>query len=286
MFSEILANFDEVFVPEIRKSISKMGLTDIDITQDESDLDGVVDKGIQRYFMASYETSKIDSAAAEVKLFMHTILDSVEVDGKITMIRKASTMMPSFVNYKLAWNTVLGDLANQRTVESMMAKVAELAKSKNSGFYPMLFKKLSESNTDFITKFWASVYSHRHQFVNIAHNRSAKKDESSSSFMVIDSDIDRATRKLPMEWGENLIYSNEIFNETIDGIIYNPTVANEILSEYRELQRIGAESISRKSLLLPADAEIVLERFISLFNRIGITVDSSTMEGAYKEQVS
>ena len=282
LFTDILDNFDNVFVPEIQKSIAKMGLQTIGTDEDSSELDMVMDKGLQVHFKASYETSKIDNLSSEVKFFMSTILDSVVKDGVTTMVRNANTMMPRFVNYKLAWNTVIADLSNEMTVESMMAKISELAKSKNSGLYPMLLKKLSEVDNNFLTKFWSGVYSHRNQFINISHSRSAEKDGMASSLLLVDSDIDRATRKLPMEWGENMVYSGNIYKQTESGLEFLAGNVEAILKEFDEISKIGSNVTLGKSNMLIDEAEILLGRFARLFHQIGIDIDAETLEEIIK----
>ena len=115
-----------------------------------------------------------------------------------------------------------------------MDKINELA---NNGdlYYLALREKMNDVSEDLKTKFFVSIFSHRHDFINISYNPMATSDNASATVQLIDAKLDSAKRKMPKVWGENFISNGFIYSE-IDGVLsFNKDNASSLLGSYEKI---------------------------------------------------
>jgi hypothetical protein len=273
LFQEVYDKFDSYFLPEIKKSVKNTGITER--TEKVSDIDEeIVSKEAASHDKASYEISKRDNIRAEVKFFIRNIPESEMVNNTPMAKTDPLSGLPSFVEFELAWNTMVYELHKENTVDGMKAKIADLATTKNNPFFIMLERRLSKMNDNFLTKFWNTMYSHRHDYINTVYNAKSAKEgsEYEKSIRNISSNIDRAERELPMFWGQNMLSDGMIYSMTEEGRVFNKANAIQIKQHYDELAAIVNKSMSVE------DSNKALSAFTSLLNKVAIDVDAETMD--------
>ena len=273
LYKEAYDRFDDYFLPAIKAEVKNTGITEF-TPKDDSVEDGIVGREVQEHDKASYEISKRDNIRAEVKFFIRTIPETIIKDNSAVVVRDPISKFPSFVEFELAWNTMIYELHKETTPDSMKKKIETLAHEKKNPFFIMLENRLSKMDDNFITKFWNTMYSHRHDYVNTVYNSNSAKPDSeyNRSIRNISSNIDRATRVLPILWGQNMMSGGYLYTVTDDGLVFNKSNAESIISRYKELSK----SITKMSST--EDANKALDSFIDLLNAASIDVDMDTME--------
>jgi len=273
LYKEAYDRFDDYFLPAIKAEVKNTGITEF-TPKDKDVEDGIVGREIQEHDKASYEISKRDNIRAEVKFFIRTIPETEIKNNTAVVKRDEISKFPSFVEFELAWNTMIYELHKEINPEAMKKRIEVLAHEKKNPFFIMLENRLSKMDDNFITKFWNTMYSHRHDYVNTVYNSNSAKPDSeyNRSIRNLSSNIDRATRVLPILWGQNMMSGGYLYTVTDDGLVFNKENAESIISRYKDL----IKSITKASSI--EDANKALESFTGLLNDMSIDVDMDTME--------
>ena len=202
--------------------------------------DDIVGRELASHDLASYEVSKRDNIRNEVKFFIRTIPESEIVDNTAVPKRDIISGLPNFVDFDVAWNTMVYELHTEETPSKMITKIAHLAHDKNNPFFKMLEARISKQSDNFITKFWNTMYSHRHDYISIAYNANASRNSADyeRSIRIISSNIERGTRVLPMYWGQSMLAAGKVYSTTEEGIVFNKDYAQSIVDRYSVLTKM------------------------------------------------
>jgi len=273
LFTEIHDRFDDYFLKEIKKSVKNTGITELTDTKDDLN-EEIVSKEAASHDKASYEISKRDNIRAEVKFFIRTIPESEMVNNTAAPKADPLSLLPSFVKFELAWNTMIYELHKENTVQKMKDKISSLANEKKNPFFIMLERRLATVDDNFLTKFWNTMYSHRHDYINTVYNANSTKDgnDYEKSIRNISSNIDRAERELPIFWGQNILSGGVVYSMTENGRVFNKKNAEAIVEAYKAL----AKSVHKN--MTTEEANKSLEVFTSLLSKLSIDVDGETMD--------
>lgn len=273
IYKDIRDTFDSEFIPLIKKEMKSMAIVEsMDSDSDES----VIGQELARFDKADYQISRKNSVPAEVKFFISTIDRLVEVDGGAESYVNPVTMMKEFVDPDISWKRLIDDLHDEYGFEMMMDKINELA---NNGdlYYLALREKMNDVSEDLKTKFFVSIFSHRHDFINISYNPAATSDNANATIQLIDAKLDSAKRKMPKVWGENFISNGFIYSEK-DGVLsFNKDNASSLLGSYEKLQ--SKYNKVKNSARTVSDEELIsdMNEYVAGLNLIGISVDIETI---------
>ena len=274
------------------------------INEDIENTDGdSTGKDIAQYDKNSYESSHYQSAPKEVKFFFSRLaMTGFDVDGNEKVVIDPSTGFPRIINSALAWNTVLNDLHNCDSVQSLLDAVNKLA--QQDLFYKTVARHLNKyvamsksSNKDealvadtMLTKLLTTIHSHKHTFLTgKINNRTDDKYE----VQIIDNGVDIMSVKYPKVWSASLVSSeaDSIFQATESGI----KVTNNGLNTIRRcrkaynnltnaLNKNGIITVGDKAYDLhrPENLEKAKNQIVAILNSLGIAVDKGTIEEAMR----
>ena len=268
LFKEAYDRFDDFYKPELIKFIKKIGITEYTPSKEDNS-DGIISKEMESHIKPSYEISKRNNIRTEIKFFI-SLMPEVEIKDN-TIVPKLSSISgrPVPIEFELAWNTMIYELHNEKNIDDLKSKIAFLAHEKNNPFFVMLERRLSKANDIFLTKFWKTMYSHRHDFINTVYNKNIADNENeySRSIRNISSNIDRATRVIPIRWATELMSNNIIYSQTDNGLVFNKDNAIKLKEVYDGI----AGSIHQNMTL--EDANKSLDLFVTALGKMSIDVD-------------
>ena len=95
---------------------------------------------------------------------------------------------------------------------------------------------MNDVSEDLKTKFFVSIFSHRHDFINVSYNPLATSDNANATVQFIEAKLDSAKRKMPKVWGENFISNGFIYSEVDCVLSFNKDNAVSLLNSYEKLQ--------------------------------------------------
>lgn len=274
MYAEILNNFDEIFVPEIKKNIATMGFSE---TIDERTLaDETIGAEEMKNFVASYEFSRVDSILPEVKVFIATIPELIETaPGVLEPIINEETGFNSFVPFNEAWNKMVYDLGSSTTAEGMRARIYS---RKNDPFYAKLASKLDKMPEEFITKFFVSIKTQRHEFITASYRKYLGENMNGFKWRIADISVNENITKLSKIWGQNYL-SNEYIYELNEGKyslrpgINGVSVLRNVIDDFKMLQASAAtNSYEQNSKML-----------IDLLWKVGVDIDQTALDYKFRE---
>ena len=274
------------------------------INEDIENTDGDgTGKDIAQHDKNSYESSHYQSAPKEVKFFFSRLaMTGFDADGNEKVVIDPSTGFPRIINSALAWNTVLNDLHNCDSVQSLLDAVNKLA--QQDLFYKTVARHLNKyvamsksSNKDealvadtMLTKLLTTIHSHKHTFLTgKINNRTDDKYE----VQIIDNGVDIMSVKYPKVWSASLVSSeaDSIFQATESGI----KVTNNGLNTIRRcrkaynnltnaLNKSGIITVGDKAYDLhrPENLEKAKNQIVAILNSLGIAVDKGTIEEAMR----
>lgn len=273
VYKDIRDTFDSEFVPLIKKEMKSMAI--VESTDNDSD-ESIIGQELARFDKADYQISRKNSVPAEVKFFISTIDRLVEVEGGAESYVNQVTMMKEFIDPDISWKKLIDDLHDEYGFEMMIDKINELA---NNGdlYYIALREKMNDVSEDLKTKFFVSIFSHRHDFINISYNPAATSDNANATIQLIDAKLDSAKRKMPKVWGENFISNGFIYSEK-DGVLsFNKDNASSLLGSYEKLQ--SKYNKVKNSSRTVSDEELIsdMNEYVAGLNLIGISVDIETI---------
>lgn len=282
---EILDNFD-VFMYHLKPLLQQMGIRRID---EESDVDfqDREQSGIQNYDKASYEFDKKNNALASAKMFIATLADTYfsykDVSGVKTrqLNTRVNTItgLPMIVNYDTAAALILKNLSTVETYStgpgqnpetSLLGRCARL--SKGNPFFAFLYKRLNGSiDINLQTQLLQTIKSFDQNFVEVHYN---KDEKGNASFSIDDGINKRSTKMYPSTWSD-LFFNSSMINRTNDEIKPNATEINNVITEFDNLYN----QVNNSSNLTSTDVDSHIINLVNIFNKIGITIDSDTIEG-------
>lgn len=290
LFTEIDERFEDIFKPKINQFLAAMDIKEVDEdNRTDSDSNQIADEAAD-HSKASYEISKADNTRASVKMFIATMPNSEMVDGKPTVSLEPLTGMPTFVPFVPSWNKMISELSDMSTVPMMIEKIDRL--SKVDPFYKLLLGRLNKVDaktgkmmlTDqFITQFWGSLFSMRHQFINIGYREIAEsKDDIRNLFVIRDSDVERATRELPTLWGQSFAENPSLFPTDENGDkSFNKEYAQSIKDRYLtgllSQTKPSKDKTKQLNLNIEENRNAVLDEIVDLYNMVGIAIDRDTL---------
>jgi len=287
VFSEIYDKFDTVFKPKMISSLSDMGIREIDKHNETDSSSNQIADEASAHMKASYEISKKDNIRTGVKMFIATMPHSILENNSIKPVIDPLTGFKKFIPFSESWNTMISHLSNESTVEGMMGKIQRL--SENNAFYKNLIGRLNETysngkpilSEDFKTQFWNTMFSMRHEFINIGYKEKLQSaDQISSLFTVMDSDVDTATKTLPAAWGQMFSMDDNIFTPDKDG---NRTFNKEYVKSLVDRFRTGIANPNNWEkngidITNSTGRSAVINEITGLYNKVGINIDNETIE--------
>lgn len=273
LIKEAYDRFDDYYAGEIKRHIKKLGVTEVEDRDDSND-DGVVSKEMQSHMLSSHEVSKRNNIRTEVKFFISIIPETTYVNNTVVPVRDAVSGIPNFLDFEQAWNMLVYQLGKSKDIDSMKARITELAHVKKDKFFVMVERSLASADDNFLTKFWNTMYSHRNDYVNTVYNANsaAAGSEYARSIRNISSNIDRATRRLPIMWATNLMSEGIIYSQTEDGLVFNQANAEAVSAEYIELTKLVHKGMSVE------ESNKALSLFGTLLRKLAIDTDEDVME--------
>jgi len=287
LFEEIHDRFEEVFIPKLKRSLTLMGIREIDEYNATDTSSNQLADEMADHSKASYEISKKDNIRTGVKMFIATMEHSEIKDGELEFIEEPMTGLYKFIPFDVAWNTMISHLSNERTVESMIGKISRL--SENNAFYRNLLERISELDEDgnpmldenFKTQFWNTMFSLRHEFINIGYKEQLQsQNQVESLFNVMDSDVDRATKTLPLAWGQMLSEDENIYPTDANGQkTFNAKYVESIRTEFRDgISNPVNWSKNGIDIATEEGRRQVINKIVSLYSKLGVNIDSETIE--------
>lgn len=284
---EIVEKYYDIFVPEIKKSMSSTFLRIID--KEEVDRKDKVDFGdakgdtISAHILDSIEISKKDNALGSIKIFISTIINSkFGENNELEQITDPLTGLPTFFNFDLAWNTLIRDLHNCETYTEIEDRINKLAETKP--FYKALSNKLKNTDDDnFKTQFYQTMKSHIHQYVQFNYTKSKKGKKSLFSGRIFDSNLTRAIRAYPRIWASAFFSNDKLFTKNLSKEpTPNKAALESIIDDYNKLVDIvnNPNSPLNKfgNLYSPDNLYKFKQAIVNLLNNIGIFVDVDTID--------
>lgn len=284
---EIVEKYYDIFVPEIKKSMSSTFLRVID--KEEVDRKDKVDSGdakgdtISAHILDSTEISKKDNALGSVKIFISTIINSkFGENNELEQITDPLTGLPTFFNFDLAWNTLIRDLHNCETYTEIEDRINKLAETKP--FYKALSNKLKNTDDDnFKTQFYQTMKSHIHQYVQFNYTKSKKGKKSLFSGRIFDSNLTRAIRAYPRIWASAFFSNDKLFTKNLSKEpTPNKAALESIIDDYNKLVDIvnNPNSPLNKfgNLYSPDNLYKFKQAIVNLLNNVGIFVDVDTID--------
>lgn len=297
-WQEIYQNFDKVVAKDLRSKLGKLQIRLINKERDQNtaELDaGVTEKiNVGEHTIASYETSALDNAPAEVKFFFQTIPSHIyNAEGKKVLEMNPTTGIPKFVDSKKTWNTVLNDLHTITNLQELVDRVNKLAQDNllYSGVKAKLDSLIVKSKSSdkkqatdaevLLTKLLTVIRSHKHRFTT----GKITKTENGNIIDIIDNTVDIKSKVYPSIWSQYLFAEGGVFSHNNEGqVIFAKDGKDKLQSFINRYNSImwafEHNGVTKKGTDIKSGAALEqLKQFTSdLFNSIGILVDKGTIE--------
>lgn len=299
--TEVVDNFDTIFVPVISTRLKQLGIRTIDRNSGDLSVIEEAQEGIDvaQHTVEGMNISIKDNAPAEVKFFFQTIpMMERGKDGNYQTKIDEVTHFASFVDSNYAWNNVLKDLSGCRTIANIFDKINILA--QNDPFYMSLLLKLGneiqKSNSDdiriatdaeaLLTKLETVITSDINNFITAKISKD--KDTKFTKMSLVDNTVDVKAMKYPKVWSQSLFTNSGLFKYSEDGkIVADPNARKQLKLVIDNLTAIRTAFMNRKGILkvgdrdvdlhIPMNQEWLKDRIVSYLQAVGIGIDKPTI---------
>jgi len=269
VLSEILEHFEDKFKPQIKKYIDFIGYEDN--ISDDIDPNAIEnDQEITRADLSEYtESNKFnhkDRVLPEVKAFIATMPLAKVVDGRMKSIKSELTGFNSFIPFDTAWNVMISRLGSANDIDSMMNRIANLAKT--DPFFRILGRRLANQSVEFNTKFFTSVNTQRHEYITASY----RDTEDGMRWDIRDISEKEAEKLHPKIWGNNLSANDNVYDYNENGDrLFDPKHIQSAIDAYENL------IVESKSMTYTA----IASKFVEILGMVGIDVDQATFDGMF-----
>ena len=307
IMQEIIDKYEDMFVPMLSNNLKNLGIRAIDSNENDtmSDIEeGAEGVNIGQHTIEGMNVSIKDNAPAEVKFFFQTVpLYEIGQDGRPRAKIDPITHFPQFVDSNQSWVNVLKDLHGCRTIASIYAKIAQLAKQGDPYYQALLLKLDTELNVRsqsenprvriaseaLLTKIETVVTSDINNFVTVKVSRD--RDTQQTSMTLVDNGVDVKAMNYPGVWSTALFNASGLFNTTETGHITSSVTAKQQLQKLiGNLNQLRAAFLRNKGLLdingkkvdlhIDANLQVAKKVIIQSLNQVGIGIDVATLNRA------
>lgn len=313
LITEVLDNWD-IFKSAIADQLSSLNIkaTQVEDTdnQDKIDEDTGDKKPDEKYDRVSFEFSKKINMSFNAKLFFYSIPKveynkNKELANVTDPIFNLNTTEP----FDVTWNKIMENLWDIERWEDLESRCARLGKM--DPFFVSLLNHISGVNKpdeNTCTQILTTIKSAKNEMTTIEFKEAFEKSKTgkggdellkdikstakavAGSWRIMDSSILRYQNKYPRQWG-GLFYVSGIIDksdpknfvvdsEKIDNLEIELELIsdnlNEIAAPFRSKNKKAQEEITEQDIReAAADAK---EKFVSLLNSIGISVDIKSLD--------
>lgn len=282
VLGEVINNFDTI-MKDLKPIMEKMGIREIDETQDEDQINR--EEGAkQHYDKAAYEFSKKDNALGSAKIFLSTIPDTYYTykEGvKYGPIPRISSLtgLPLTIDYDTAYAKVLRFLSSVETFAPTDPdedyNLSIIGKCKMLGefdpFFEMLYRRLINVDINTETQLLQTIKSFNQNFQEINY----KTDKNGNTeFSISDSINRRAVKNKPVQWSE-MFFNSRFVKHTNDKSYVDVSALNDMKNRFNNLHHL----ITTNAQSMDYDKyDKYLTILIEMFNELGINVDRETFD--------
>lgn len=282
VLAEVINNFDTI-MKDLKPIMEKMGIREIDETQDADRIDQ--EEGVkQHYDKAAYEFNKKENALGSAKIFLSTIPDTYYNytngvrQGPIPRI-SSLTGLPLVIDYDTAYAKVLRFLSSVETFAPTYpdedSNLSIIGKCKMLGefdpFFEMLYKRLLNVDINTETQLLQTIKSFNQNFQEINY----KTDKNGNTeFSLSDSINRRAIRNKPVQWSE-MFFNSRFVKHGDDKTHVDVAALKSMKDRFNNLHHDVMEDATTMD---QTKYDTYLNELISMFNELGITVDRETFD--------
>lgn len=282
---EIVDKFD-VFMNSLMPQLEAMGIRAIDKEQEDDQADREEGKE-QSWDKAAFEYDKKGNALSSVKMFLSTLTDSYftyTVDEKgnkhrnLKVRRNNITGLPMTISYDVAFAQTLKYLSDvdvysedleHPNIKSLIGESAKLAEM--NPFFNVLYSKLTKvEDINLQTQLLQTIKSFNQNFIEVNYSYDEK---NKVRFKVDDGINQRAIKQLPTLWSDNF-FNSELIIQNEEEVKPNISEIERIIEGYNILK----SDIANNKNISDADIDSYKVRILTLLNKVGITVDGTTID--------
>ena len=282
---ELYDHFD-IFKQDIQSYLSSLNLKQVKEEQEYDETEerdgGEIEKdNFDKYDKAAYEVSITHNIRPAVKLFLSSIEDRLEKNGKYVRDVNPETGIPKVTPFLMAWRRIVDKLFEEDTYAGLISKSAQLAKT--DPFFASVYDKLSSiENENLQTQIFQTITGYRHNFLTVGFQNVGTGNVMYIANLGGSVNL-RNGKKVLSDWNRNffnsdLVYTDEAGNKKPD-MEKIKEVRNQISAITSELAKM-TDSTSNE------DFNAVLYKFVDVYNRIGIAVPFDTLYQAIVDKVA